>query len=379
MINSLNVAQTGLAASKASVENVMNNVANVNTEGYKKRTVETSELAHSDSRIYGRGVSLDSVQRTTSQYLYDNIIKESSKENYFNQLSGMLGNVESVFKETATGGFSKDLDRYYQSIENLRSNPNNEVYKNELKLHGQMIVDDLKRLYEGIEDQERLAKSSLESDVREVNRILKDIGEINQQLGEQPVATNDLLDKRDLLEKDLAQYVDVTIDRTNEHYELKVGGEVAVRYSNYRQLTVNEVYTPQKDRFTDASTGNDTILAQFATFGTGDSVTYELNNTHSVTVTYGESFTDLEGNAQTVDGTNLIQALTVKINGDANIADSVKAYNGNYSLDSDGNKVAYTGTTDNFLLVESKLDGEANSFDSRIIINDTGWIRWCCE
>lgn len=36
MIHSLNVAQTGLAASKASVENVMNNVANANTEGYKK-------------------------------------------------------------------------------------------------------------------------------------------------------------------------------------------------------------------------------------------------------------------------------------------------------------------------------------------------------
>ena len=37
MLNSLNIAQSGLVASKTQVENVMNNIANENTEGYKKR------------------------------------------------------------------------------------------------------------------------------------------------------------------------------------------------------------------------------------------------------------------------------------------------------------------------------------------------------
>ncbi len=36
MLKSLNVAQSGLSASKIAVENVSNNIANENTPGYKK-------------------------------------------------------------------------------------------------------------------------------------------------------------------------------------------------------------------------------------------------------------------------------------------------------------------------------------------------------
>ena len=146
MINSLNVAQTGLKAARVSVENVMNNIANANTEGYKKRVVETSELAHSDDRIYGRGISIDDTVRISSQYLYDNIIKENSKEMNYTELSSILENVESIFKETEGSGLSADLDRYYQTVENLRSNPNSEIYKSELKQNAQLLVDDIKRL-----------------------------------------------------------------------------------------------------------------------------------------------------------------------------------------------------------------------------------------
>ena len=40
MLGTLNVSQTGLNAAKILVENVSNNIANQNTEGYKKRVVQ---------------------------------------------------------------------------------------------------------------------------------------------------------------------------------------------------------------------------------------------------------------------------------------------------------------------------------------------------
>ena len=54
---------------------------------------------------------------------YDKVINEYSKSNYYDKLSGMLGNVESVLKRQKER-FSVDLNRYFQSIENLRTNPN---------------------------------------------------------------------------------------------------------------------------------------------------------------------------------------------------------------------------------------------------------------
>ena len=73
MINSLFTAQSGLYSSKVAVENIMNNITNENTVGYKKRTVSISELVHSDARIYGRGVSVDSVDRITNMFMYDSV------------------------------------------------------------------------------------------------------------------------------------------------------------------------------------------------------------------------------------------------------------------------------------------------------------------
>jgi flagellar hook-associated protein 1 FlgK len=115
MIHSLHVAQSGLIASKTSVENVMNNISNENTPGYKKRVVELSEAEHVDSRTFGRGVSVGDTKRITNMYMYDNLMKENSKESYYGELTTMLGDIESIFYETDTSGFSSDLDRYFQA------------------------------------------------------------------------------------------------------------------------------------------------------------------------------------------------------------------------------------------------------------------------
>lgn len=375
MINSLNVAQTGLLASKASVENVMNNIANANTEGYKKRVVETSELSIADTRIWGRGVSLDDTVRITSQYMYDNIIKENSTETYYSQMSTLLSNVESAFSETDESGFSADLDRYYQTIESLRANPENEVYKSELSLNGQQIVDDLQSLYADIEDQEELAMDALNQYVKEINNILSDIAEVNDKINDQGYASNDLLDKRDLLEKELSSYANVSIDRDNEFYELKLGGEVVVRNNNARILTIGEEATPQRDRY--VNNDQTSSILNGVTFDQQDKIVFDLNNTTSISVEYGESLTfDLDGDGVddnvTVDETNYVRALVYKINSNSQLASQVKAYNGNYYLDENGTKVT-DDSSDAFLLLESKVDGVEGNFESKITFVESSY------
>merc|ERR1711879_561454 len=148
MLKSLNVAQSGLNAAKIAVENVSNNIANENTPGYKKRVVQLSELELVDSGFTGRGVQADEAYRITSQYM-----DENSKSNYYNEISTIVGNVESMFQESDSSGFSSDIDRYFQSVENLRSNPNSEIYKTTFKSEGTVLVESLQNLYSDIEKQ----------------------------------------------------------------------------------------------------------------------------------------------------------------------------------------------------------------------------------
>jgi len=248
MLNILNVAQTGLKTSQTQAENVMNNLANQTTEGYKKRVVNVSELEHSDSRETGRGITVDSVSRNTNIYMYQNLIKANSTLSSTNELSSMLSNIESIFYETDVSGFSADLDRYFNSLENLRTSPSNQVYKNDVENNAKAMVANLKTMYEAIEDVEETTLLNIKNSADEINGILQEIGEISKKISDTTTGTpNDLLDKRDLLEKELSDYVDVEISQ-DYPYEIKIAGVTAVRFdTNVHELTVVEDYIPQKD------------------------------------------------------------------------------------------------------------------------------------
>lgn len=385
MLSTLNVSYTGLSAAKTAVENVSNNIANENTPGYKKRVVGLSELGQMDSLFAGRGVSVDGIYRVTSQYMYDKVINENSKSNYYDKLSGMLGNVESVFKETEESGFSVDLNRYFQSIENLRTNPNSEIYKSALKNEGEILVETLQNIYSTIQKQQDAEKTELNANVEKINSLLKEIGDVNDKIVKYATATNDLYDKRDQLELELSNYVDITVNRDEDFYELKIGDSVAISNNTIvRTVDVISNDSSQIDKFNHIN--YDSVTNTFTTYDSlkynedltsknldlNDVVTYKLNNEFEVSVTIGESITmDWDGDGtettEIVDDTNLTRAIVHKINSNPDFNDLVVAYNGDYSIDSNGNKIT-NDIKDNFLRVESKFPGIDNSFDARVSI-----------
>ena len=391
MLNILNVATSGLAASQVQVENVMNNIANENTPGYKKRVVELTESQHSDSRITGRGVTIGETTRVVNTYIYDNLTTQKSKNSQYTELSTMLSDIESIFHETEDSGFSADLNRYFQSVENLRSSPNNEIYKNDLRSNGSAIVDDLKTLYGDIENSETASLNKVSDDLTALNASLQDIGGVNKILTDSPVVSNDLLDKRDGLEQDISKYIDLDIDRRND-YELKITGLTAVRFdNNVHKLTLANNTIAQKDVYANDTNPLSSSLVDVATWkNAGDKVTYKLNNTTSVSVEYGTYLQDAnganvdldgDGTADTVDKNNIVKALVYKINNTTGLASNITAYNGDYALDKDGNKILTSDPShpdydasniykDRYLVIESGVAGDVGKFDGRIIVED---------
>lgn len=407
MLNTLNVSITGLNAAKIAVENVSNNIANENTPGYKKRVVQLNELAQTDSRFTGRGVNASSTYRITSQYMYDKLMTENTKTNYYGKLSNILGNVESLFAETEDSGLSADINRYFQAIENLRSNPNSEIYRSNLKKQGSNLAESFQSLYSSIEKQQYDEKQEFYKNVEKTNDILKEIGTINQKLVDSNGQNNDLLDKRDQLELELSNYVDIKIDRSEGVYDLKISGKTAIFNTNVRTIDVAENQNSQVDKFNHIKYNPDNSFQIYDSIkynadytskniDTNDVVTYQLNNEFKVSVSIGEDIFELKGTDKsgnpiynldslgnkipfdldgdssnginnTVTDENLIRALVYKINTNSNMKDSVTAYNGDYALDQNGNKVI-DNSRDSFLRIESVQKGISNRFNGQISI-----------
>ncbi|MCT7639408.1 flagellar hook-associated protein FlgK [Aliarcobacter butzleri] len=388
MFGSFSVAQTGLNASKYGIEIVGNNIANQNTDGYKKRVSDLSEIGQIGGHITGRGVSFDGVSRVTSQYLYDNYMKENTKTNYYDKLTSMLSNVEKVFAETDTAGLSVDLNKYFTAVEQLRSNPNSQIYKSNLQTQGEALVSNLQRLYSSVEQQQSIEKVELKENVKEVNSILKEIADINGKLENYTESTNDLLDKRDALELKLSQYVNVDITRDNG-YEIKIGGVTAVSNGTFsRELEISYKDTKQIDKFNYIQS-NGTVLDSLkynengtakAAYDPNDVIKYTLNNDDnlSVTIQIGEVVngdwdndpsTPDTGEAVTMD--NLTRALAFKINNDPKLSQYVTARNGDYNDDYlvyPGDNRGLSTDSDKYLRVESNEAGKANEFTGTISI-----------
>jgi len=474
MLNSLNVALSGLAASKTQVENVMNNIANENTVGYKKRVVDVKESEQNDARLTGRGATVIDVNRITDMYMADNLAKQQSKSAEYTELSTMLSDIESIFSETDTSGFANNLDGYFQAIEDLRANPFNEIYRTNLINQGNMLVDGVQTLYARIEDRQNGSTNSAYDYIDEINGILNDIGNVNQKIQDSLNPSNDLLDKRDLLESRLAEYMQISVNRVDDSYSLEVGGLTAVRYNtNIHEISIVNDSIAQKDVYaTDLNvstlvestwgnsfvsekqtigvggtatnqvvflgqavagsvTGDDAVttvskiiadkaniiatwnsanpskeidditstgvtltiiykdtegdipemssaLSNGVTFGVSqenvkgsvDSITYYFDKDTTLSVIAGENITDEYGSF-VVDKDSVVRALTYKINNDATMKNYVSAYNGQYSVDEDGNKIPKNPTTDDhYLILEAKTAGTAGAFQGSMLVND---------
>jgi flagellar hook-associated protein 1 FlgK len=175
---------------------------------------------------------------------------------------------------------------------------------------------------------------------------------------------------------------------------LKISGQTAIsNNTNVKTLNIVEENTVQKDKFnytkfnTVTNTtdiydplkyNEDFTLKTTNAFDTNDVVTYKLNNEFEVSVTYGESLSgdwdndiNTANTTQTVNNNNLTRALALKINANSNMKDLVTAYNGDYSIDANGNKIT-DNSKDNYLRIESKFGGIANQFDGRISIEKRG-------
>lgn len=189
--------------------------------------------------------------------------------------------------------------------------------------------------------------------------------------------------------------MDIKIDRSEGVYDLKISGKTAIFNTNVRTIDVAENQNSQIDKFNHIKYNPDNSFQIYDSIkynadytskniDTNDVVTYQLNNEFKVSVKIGEVIPDIskpkdpltnnyppldingDGNFEVTED-ELVRALVYKINTNSDIKDSVTAYNGDYALDENGNKII-DNSKDNFLRIESVQKGISNRFNGQISI-----------
>lgn len=312
MLNSINIAQTGLKASQKVIDTINNNIANNNTEGYKNRVSSLSEI--SSINQIGQGVFFENVNRITNIYFEKNITDKNTTVEKYSKDADILNSINNIFTETENYGLSSLTQNFYNQLENLRMYPDNNIYKEALYSSMNNFANEINNASNELNNLEKSVVKELEAQISEANKITKEIASLNQELKNNP--TNELLDKRDLLEQKLSTYMNITVEKDSLNaYSIKVGDKNIVFNNTSHDLTLSEYTSPQNISF--SKNNNSTLLGE-NTFETGSQLSISIDN-NVFSINYGESFEyDLNGDGVkeigNVDETNYIRVMVAKIN-----------------------------------------------------------------
>jgi flagellar hook-associated protein 1 len=244
---------SGLRANQASLSIVSGNIANAQTPGYVTQTPNQIEVATGTS---GTSVDVTGVSRQLDLYIQSQLRTETSGSGYADQMSNILGQLQSVYGTPGGDGtLETTYNNFTSALQALSTSQGSESAQTAALGAAQSLAQSLNATSQGIQTLRTNVSQDIGSSVTQANADMSTIATINTQL--QGLAPTDpaaatLMDQRDNAINDLSKLMDVrtVTDSSNETSVFTtsgvqlVGGELASKmtFTSPGTLTANNLY-----------------------------------------------------------------------------------------------------------------------------------------
>ncbi|MCQ2739822.1 MAG: flagellar hook-associated protein FlgK [bacterium] len=254
LFSSLNIASNALSVNESAISVVSHNVANMNTEGYSKQKVNlaTRNIAGTignnvEAQVRSNGgVMIANIMRYNNDYLNNYYRSQISVQKQYEQQLDNLGDLADIFDDLDGEGIDAALASFYEALNNLNEYPASSTARINFIETAKTMAATLNSKYTQLdqlsekalgdgESQEALENSKIYSYIGTFNDKLSELAEVNKALQVTQTGTltaNNLLDKRDKILNEIAEYVDINVEeRQNGSVTLYVGDTALVKGS----------------------------------------------------------------------------------------------------------------------------------------------------
>jgi len=152
----LQTALSGLEAAQAAIDTTGQNIANANTPGYTRQSVNMTErdplTIQSLSNVTGAGsqlglgVDITSIGRIRDQFLDIQYRGQNTQTSGDNTSSTLLGQVQAALNEPSSSGLSGALTQFWSAFNSLASSPTNQGALQAVLGAGQTVATGLNTL-----------------------------------------------------------------------------------------------------------------------------------------------------------------------------------------------------------------------------------------
>ncbi len=234
LLSSLNISSGALSVNEKAISVVSHNVANMNTRGYHKQRVnlqarniagQIGNNPYNQVRANG-GVKIANVMRYNDEYLNNYYRQQLSEQNKLAQQLGNLDDLANIFNDLEGTGLDAAMANFYEAVNNFNQYPASATARANFiesaktltsmmnaksaeldKLTGSALGDG--------SSVQSLQNSRIYFQYQELNASLEELANVNKALQTTQTGTltaNNLLDQRDLILHDIAQFVDINVD-----------------------------------------------------------------------------------------------------------------------------------------------------------------------
>ncbi len=217
MASLLGIGSSGLQAFQQSLNTIGHNIANVNTDGYSRQTVEltTRSAQITGNAVVGRGVQTASISRSFNAFVDLSVRNSTSSAAEFNTFHTLASQLDNVLADSETG-IANSMQRFFNAAQDVANTPADSAARQVLLSEAQQMAGQFNQLSNWLDSVRGQVNSDIRSSVSEINRLSTAIANINESIvlaqgrsGGLPA--NDLLDQREMLIRDLSERVSVTV------------------------------------------------------------------------------------------------------------------------------------------------------------------------
>ncbi|MDB5417618.1 MAG: flaN [Phenylobacterium sp.] len=176
----LQTATSGLMAAQTGLRTVSDNIANVNTPGYVRKTVDQQQLTVNGM---GMGVQVVGVRRVTDQYLQLASLTAGSDSGRWGAYSQYLDNAQSLFGDpSTTGSFFNGLDKVYAAFSSAANDPSNNLLRSQAVSSVQDLLSQADHINSQLGQLTSTVDTRISADVDQVNSLLTQISGLNSDI-----------------------------------------------------------------------------------------------------------------------------------------------------------------------------------------------------
>jgi flagellar hook-associated protein 1 FlgK len=185
----LQTAASGLQAAQAGLNAVSDNIANVNTPGYVRKTIVQQQQVVGG---VGAGVDVTGVQRVTDQYLQAASMTAGSDSSRYSITSQFLDNAQSLFGDPSGANYFFNMpDDISASFASAADDPSSSLLRTQAVNSVSTFLSEADRISGQISALGTTVDSQVGSDVTQVNSLLSQISKLNSDITRAKISGGD--------------------------------------------------------------------------------------------------------------------------------------------------------------------------------------------